>query len=433
MANLFKIQTIIEKSKGSNITPFSKSVNKFWLFYENQFDFLDDQNTIIGVDANDQNQLLIEDLTNTCTIKVERQQSSITNLIFDKTTMTLLAGGKDGCIVQFKLDLIKKIAEKIKIHKVKKIGHISSSCIFMNFVFFGGTKMKVKALNLSNGKLIPEQINTSIESILSLEIFCIDNSKIYLSICGDMSNDSENNFDLLNLSDLFQKRTINPQYFSEIFYSIIDSRSDQSKSIVVNQSQKSSLKDQSILTSNNEKNKYNYFTDEKNIQIKHLENKLRKLEDQNKYLIEENLELKKKYKKIKEKNIKLKNKIEQQNLLNQKTINKNSVLKHKKDYLSKRSDNNVKQLHKKILILHRENNYKKSIIQNILINGQQSKETDPVEIIFDLNSKLEVKNKENKKNKHFLKELLIQIDNNAKKIQLLSNNLGNLEYLKSKW
>lgn len=201
----------MEQNKESSIPPIDTSSKKFGVEYENNFLVLDDAEHVIGVDAKNPKNLILENLSTGEKVKFGGDVDCITTLIYDKNTETLLVGDKDGYVIQYKVDLQNPTCEDIKFFDLE-IGEIFSSCKFMDYVFFGGDRSKIKVLNLSTGELLPGQIDTTIDDIYSLQICVVNETKIYLAVSGEYFSDPLDRSDLFDLSLFFETEKIRKKY-----------------------------------------------------------------------------------------------------------------------------------------------------------------------------------------------------------------------------
>ena len=201
----FSIDSIMEHNQDTPIEPIYTSSSKFGVEFENQFVVLDDAKHIIGIDASDPKNLILEDVENEKGDKFGWRDSScyfITNLIYDEDTGSLYTGDDDGHLLQFKVHTANKTCERVKDFGDIGIDRIFSSHRFMHFVFFGGSNSKIKILDLSRGELLLGHVETSIKYICSLQVCMKSNKQIYLTVSGASFNYSGDKTDLFDLTDL---------------------------------------------------------------------------------------------------------------------------------------------------------------------------------------------------------------------------------------
>ena len=166
---------------------------------------LDDAKQLIGVDANDPRNLMIENVKNAKADKLKSNCSScknfISTLVYDKGTASLYSGDNRGYLLQYKVDTTNKTFKKVRDYGKLGIGCIRSSHRFLNFVFFGGNKGKIRVLDLSTGKLLLGCLRTSIRLINSLQV-CVKGPKhINLAVSGEEPTHFLHKIDLFDLTD----------------------------------------------------------------------------------------------------------------------------------------------------------------------------------------------------------------------------------------
>ena len=207
----FNIESIMEHIQETSINPINTSSSIFGVMYENQFAVLDDGKHVIGVDASDGRNLIIENVENGKADKFGWRRSSsdyITTLVYDEKTGFLYSGYKNGHLNQYKIDTASKSCQRVKNCKDDGICEIRSSYRFLEFVFFGGSKKKIRVFHLSTGELLPESLETSIWYIYSLQVCVKKQVKIFLAVSGVRPDYSDDKTDLFDISALFQNNQV---------------------------------------------------------------------------------------------------------------------------------------------------------------------------------------------------------------------------------
>ena len=201
----------MEHNQKAPVKPTNVSSREFVVEYENNFVVLDDAEHVIGVDERNATKLILENINNGSKVKFRGSKSndySITTLVYDKKSRSLYTGDDDGHLVQHKVDTSKLTCEEVKNYGDLRIGCICSSARFMHFVFFGGSKGKIRVLNLSTGELLPGNIETSIGWIISLQVCVKKANEINLAVSGENPDFSEDKTDLFDLSGLLRNDPI---------------------------------------------------------------------------------------------------------------------------------------------------------------------------------------------------------------------------------
>ena len=198
----------MEHNEKSPVEPVKSSSGEFCVKNDNQFIVLDDAKHVIGVSGRNSKKLILENVENGSKVEFERLFFSFfytLTLIFDEDTGSLYSGDIYGKLVQYKVDTANQICEEVKTYGNLGIDIITSSHRFLDFVFFGGIRGKIKVLDISTGKLLSGHIDTSIIIILSLQV-CVKNPKqIYLAVSGTQTNYSNDKTDLFDITDFLQK------------------------------------------------------------------------------------------------------------------------------------------------------------------------------------------------------------------------------------
>ena len=193
------------------IEPINASLSRFWVKYENQFVVLNDAKHVIGVDARDASNLILENIENRKADKFGWRDSfnnMITTLVYDEDTGFLYSGDYNSRLYKYKVNKTSKSCERIQAYGKIGIGRISSSHIFMQFVFFGGDQSEIRVLDLSTGKLLPGYLKTSIGCAYSLQVCLKSQDEIYLVVSGKYPDYSRDKTDLFDLTDLLPKNPV---------------------------------------------------------------------------------------------------------------------------------------------------------------------------------------------------------------------------------
>ena len=188
------------------VVPLKSSSNRFGVDYENNFVVMDDAKHVIGLDARDAKNLILENVESGKADKFGWSQSYhkyISTLVYDKDTGSLYTGDDNGHLHQYKIDKASKSCQRVKNYGDLRIGRIMSSHRFLHFVFFGGDIGRIKVLDLSTGELLPGWLQTSPRFIYSLHVCVKSHKEIYLAVSGGNDNYFTNNTDLFNVTDLF--------------------------------------------------------------------------------------------------------------------------------------------------------------------------------------------------------------------------------------
>ena len=177
--------------------------------YEKQFVVLDDAKHVIGVDGSDLTKLIIENPQNQKADKFGWSDSFfnfIASLLYDELTGFLYSGDTHSKLLQYKIDTASKTCQRLKDYGDLRIGKIYSCHRFLDFVFFGGSRSKIRVLDLSTGELLPGCLETAIEYIFSLHVCVKSHDEIYLAVSGSRPDYSEDKTDLFDVRGLFLKK-----------------------------------------------------------------------------------------------------------------------------------------------------------------------------------------------------------------------------------
>jgi hypothetical protein len=174
---------------------------------------LDDGNIFIGVNANNQKQIIIEDFRNNNSSELIAQlEYDVCSLLINEAQNILWAGDKSDNIFQYVLGPANgwKIQAK---YLDLGIGEIRCLSRFGNLLFAGADNNKLSVINTADKKVFPTKILTSIYSIYSLHVCNVSPTKTYLTVTGHLPSYSDNKTDLLDISK-FKETSIAKKIFS---------------------------------------------------------------------------------------------------------------------------------------------------------------------------------------------------------------------------
>ena len=206
----------MEHNQETPIEPINISLNEFGVFDQNNFVVLDDAKHVIGIDASDAGNLIIENVKNSKAKKftvTKFDNNHIKNLYYHEDTNSLYCGDFNGQLYKYKVNFKSKTCEKYNYYGDLGIGWIISSHRFLQFVFFGGSEKKIKVLDLSTDQLLPGNLDTSIEYIYSLKVCVKSLKEIYLAVSGAGFDYSDDKTDLFEVSSLLPNDTVNLRKF----------------------------------------------------------------------------------------------------------------------------------------------------------------------------------------------------------------------------
>ena len=207
-AKAFKIDKIIQKQSYGPVYADRESKSHFGVEFENNFLLSDDGHYLIAPDASDGRRILVEDLRKGSWFRFGENKKVILTLFFDEDSRTLLAGDRNGHLVEYELDLENNKGRTTKKHGDLKIGWIRSSSGAMGLVLLGGSRNNARVYDLSSKKVLSGDIETAIGYIFSLQVCVVDKSRLYMAVVGYNSNYSSTESDLYDLEGLLGKVSV---------------------------------------------------------------------------------------------------------------------------------------------------------------------------------------------------------------------------------
>lgn len=292
----------MQQKNGNTVYSKFKSSNQFGVDNENNFLVLNRNNHVIGVDSGDLTRLILEDVSTGESVKFGAHTDVIYALAYHDDSNTLLVADKNSHVIEYRISLQDKSCTTVKEYGNIGIGSIYSSFIFLNFVFFAGTKKKVRVFDLTCKKLLPGHIETAIGLIYSLQVCLVEKSRIYLAVSGAFPKYTPTKTDLFDLGGLLQNVHIPSQLFDDDKRSLSKAKEAQEKLLEANN--KICLLEQKIqklenkLKTNENKNLLLIKNQELDTKLASLQKILEKQKEINLKLKDENMNLKESNKKL---------------------------------------------------------------------------------------------------------------------------------------
>lgn len=193
------------------IQPINTSFEHYSTFYENNFQILSDEKTLIGVKHKENNDLIImEDIQNNDPdyqpLEFHGNQNKINVILKCETKQIILAGDNDGRVIQYNM----QNAQIIKNYGNLGVGGVLSAVMLDNIAVFGGFD-DLRVIQLNQQKVFENPIETALNGIYSM-VFCLIKNedltkqpKIILSCAGKRSENEMEKNDLFDITKLIKK------------------------------------------------------------------------------------------------------------------------------------------------------------------------------------------------------------------------------------
>ena len=144
-----------------------------------------DGKTIVGRDYSNSKSLVSEDITNNTSSQIGTLSSSIYSVIFDPKTRSLFAGDASGCLHMYQKSTDSDSFTLVKDFGNIGIGEIWSSTFVNDLAFFGGyNTYSLRAVMISEQRLVEGTLKTAFKNICSLETIKISKKQVLLSVAG---------------------------------------------------------------------------------------------------------------------------------------------------------------------------------------------------------------------------------------------------------
>lgn len=195
---IYSLDQIFEADEYEEISPLFETRNKFEFYNQTSFAVLNKGDTIIGIEKDSKKKLLIETFSNGKSQIFGERKRRISTIIYHESTNTLLVGGFDNKLIQYKQD--EQSGKWIVYREFKDLdfGFIDAFVQVGNLLIFEKYS-KIIIFNVFSGKVIrKELIREKKYFIESLQVCHTNDSKFYLSIGKDYLDSLSHSSDFLD-------------------------------------------------------------------------------------------------------------------------------------------------------------------------------------------------------------------------------------------
>lgn len=200
------MNAIIKAKNKACLEPLFESAGYYHVKFENHFTILSDNNTIVGVDSEEQNLLMMEDITDEITHTcIGTHQEQIKTISINESRDRIIIGEHDGHATQYQMTDGYWSIEKE--YGYIQVGKIMSSTIFGNLAVIGGNKNKIRLIDLKKKEFVEKPIETAIELVYSPHL-CLDSRSVILTVGGLTPNYSKNKSDLFDVTNAYEENDL---------------------------------------------------------------------------------------------------------------------------------------------------------------------------------------------------------------------------------
>ena len=144
--------------------------------------------------------LILEKIENNENYTFGERDKLIRTLQYHLRTKTLLVGGEDCKVLQYKINGNTNKFETLRDFEDLGISSIEISVQVGDLVVFGGSKGQIRIINIHSQHVLKDSFETALKRVDSLKVCRGLNSKTFLVVGGDQKDDSKDFSDYLDLS-----------------------------------------------------------------------------------------------------------------------------------------------------------------------------------------------------------------------------------------
>ena len=187
----FCLRSIIYANENGRIHPIDKSKINYHAIYENNFQIMPDQRTIIGVQHGNGNRFLImeniQNKDNNYTPYKFGNHASIINTILPNWKFTTIyVGDQTGKVIQYEFNHSSRTWFYARNYGDLQIGGVLTSIRFGNIAIFGGAyNYKIRTIDMDKEEMVLNSYKVAIYNVYSLILCPISYKDIRMVVTGN--------------------------------------------------------------------------------------------------------------------------------------------------------------------------------------------------------------------------------------------------------
>ena len=219
----FEKNLILAANNMDSLAPDLTSKSSFNCYFENSFQVLQDQITIIGTkfDKLTSQWLLVQehlsrDESEAHVIEFGEYKNEITTILVMEEFGHFFAGCNDGNVIQYKINTLGTKPKAVKKYGNIGIGNLHSSVSVANLAVFGGDESQLAIISADKKQILGDKINCAIKKIYSFSVCQVrqrnKDLQVLLAISGKNSEYLEGQTDLLNVTNCLDALELSSKY-----------------------------------------------------------------------------------------------------------------------------------------------------------------------------------------------------------------------------
>jgi hypothetical protein len=197
-------------SPGTTINHVHQSQKNFFVWFENNFFVLPDGKTIIGSEGGNRKNLICEDITkndSSAYSLIAIHKGDIDSVFYNAVSKSLFVGDCYDVVIEYEEKENNLSWRETKNYGDLGVGDVESIEQIGDVLIFGGRNSYfIRAIDTIKKVLLPGTIETAFYKMYSLQKCELPNNTVYLSVCGEeqnYSNEQTDIYDATNLAKVF--------------------------------------------------------------------------------------------------------------------------------------------------------------------------------------------------------------------------------------
>lgn len=205
----FALRAILDAQRNSCLEPEHLSKSSFDGYLETCLVVSKNQNTIIGVNANKNTQLVMEDITQSRTGRSPTLFGQHENRVYSITLIedrnVLCAGDHNGNVTQYATDFDELTCKHV-MNYVKLDNHpIIASASLGHLVITGSNGGYHKLVDTEEQKRLAISVHTGVQYIRSLKAIAVSESQVCLAVSGSVLENPNANTNIFDVTELVEQ------------------------------------------------------------------------------------------------------------------------------------------------------------------------------------------------------------------------------------
>jgi hypothetical protein len=198
------LKNILEGTSNKTVKPLFQSNGKYKTKIENDFEVLNDQQIILGVNFDNPSQIITEDITSSQPPVVVGNYSFLSSFLFLNNDQNILLVEESFKRVEYRR--VSKLEwTQQRVYRIYEIINRQLFCRIGGLTFGVQSDNKIMVINHADQTASSSSIQTAVKEIYAIKICPVSTSEVYLAITGVDKTYSQNQTDIFSIKKVLNK------------------------------------------------------------------------------------------------------------------------------------------------------------------------------------------------------------------------------------